>query len=56
MYIYHPRRVFLVGYGWFGGKILCFNTQIQVYRILFTDGTTDYVAAEDFDGIDLISL
>ena len=52
MYIYHPRRVFLAGYGWFEGKNLYFNTQICVYHILFTDGTTDYVAAEDFDGID----
>ena len=31
-----------------------FNTQIREYHILFTDRTTDYVAAEDFDGIDLI--
>ena len=53
MYVYHPRGVFLAGYGWFEGKILYFNAQICVYHILFTDGTTDYVAAEDFDGIDL---
>ena len=33
-----------------------FNTQIREYHILFTDGTADYVAAEDFDGIDLILL
>ena len=56
MYIYHPRRVFLAGYGWFEGKNLYFNTQIRAYHVLFTDGTTDYVAAEDFDGIDLILL
>ena len=56
MYIYHPYGVFLAGYGWFEGNILHFNTQIRAYRILFTDETTDYVAAEDFDGIDLILL
>ena len=56
MYIDHPRWVFLAGYGWFEGKILYFNTQIRVYHILFTDGTTDYVAAEDFNGIGLILL
>ena len=56
MYIYHPRGVFLAGYGWFEGKVLHFNTQIRVCHILFTDGTTDYVAAEDFDGTDLILL
>ena len=56
MYIYHPHGVFLAGYGWFEGKILYFNTQIRVYHILFTDETTDYVAVEDFDGIDLILL
>ena len=42
--------------GWFEGKILYFNTQIHVYHILFTDRTSDYVAAEDFDGIYLILL
>ena len=56
MCIYHPRGVFLAGYGWFEGKYLCFNTQIRVYHNLFTDGTTDYVAATYCDGIDLILL
>ena len=56
IYIYHLHGVFLAGYGWFEGKILYFNTQIRVYHILFTDRTTDYVPAEDFDGIDLILL
>ena len=41
MYIYHPRGVFLV----------YFNTQIYVHHILFTEGTTDYVAAENIYGI-----
>ena len=54
MYIYHSREVFLASYDWFGGKILYFNIQIHVYHILCTDGTTDYVAAEDFDGKYLI--
>ena len=40
--------------GWFEGKNLYFSTQIHDYHILFTDRTTDYVAAEDRDGIDLI--
>ena len=56
MYIYHPRGVFVAGYGWFKGNILYFNTQIRAYHILFTDKTTDCVAAGDFDGIDLILL
>ena len=56
MYIWHPRRVFLGGDGWFEGKTLYINTQIRVHHILFDNGTTDYVAAEDFDGIDLILL
>ena len=43
--------------GWFEGKILYFNTQIREHNILFTDGTPDYVAADEgFDGIDLILL
>ena len=56
MYIYHLHGVFLPGYGCFEGKILYFNTQICVYHILFTDKTTDCVAAEDFDGTDHIFL
>ena len=56
MYIYHPCRVFLAGYGWYEGKVLYFHTQIRLYLILFTGGTTDSVEAEDFDGIDLILL
>ena len=46
----------MAGYGLFEGKFLYFNTQICVYHFLFTDGTTNYVAAEDFDGIDFILL
>ena len=56
MNIYHPRGVFLAGYGWFERNILYLNTQIRVYHILFTGRTTDYVASEDFDGIDLVLL
>ena len=55
-YIYHPHGVFLAGYVWLEEKILDFHTQIRVYHIFFTGGTTDYVAAEDVDGIDLILL
>ena len=53
-YIYHLCRVFLARYGWFEGKNLYFNTQIRVYHILFTDRTTDYVPAKDFDAVDFI--
>ena len=56
MYIYNPRGVFLAGYSWFEGKASYFVTQIRVYQILFTGRTTVYVAAEDFDDIDLILL
>ena len=56
MYICHPQRVFLGGYGWFEGNILHFNTQVPVCHNLFTGKTTNYLAAEDFDGTDLISL
>ena len=56
MYIYHPRGVFLAGYGWFEGKTLYCNTQIRVYHILFTDRITNCAAAEDFDGIYFILL
>ena len=51
MYIYHQT-----GYGWFEGKVLYFNTQIHVYHILFPDGATGYVVAEDFDDIELVLL
>ena len=56
MYIYHPRGS-ISGWLWLvWRKILYFNTQIRVYHILFTERTTDYVADENFDGIDLIFL
>ena len=66
MYIHHPREVFLAGYGWFEGKKLYFNILKFVY-ITFCLTTnhchfnhrlccTSYVAAEDFDCIDLILL
>ena len=45
MYIYHPHGEFLADFGRFEGNILYFNTQIRVYHIFLTDGTTDYVAA-----------
>ena len=45
MYIYHPHGEFLADFGWFEGNILYFNTQIRVYHIFLTEGTTDYVAA-----------
>ena len=54
--IYHPCGVFLAGYDLFVGKVLYIITQSHVYHTLFTDGTTDYAAAVDFDGIDLILL
>ena len=41
---------------WPEGKILYLNTQIREYHILLTDGTTDYLAAEAFDGIGPILL
>ena len=56
MYTYHPRGVFLTGYGWFEGSILYFITHIRVYHILLTDTITNYVADGDFDGIDPMLL
>ena len=51
MYIHHPRGVFLAG---LKEKFLHFNTHTRLHHILFTDRPTDYVSAEDFDGVDLI--
>ena len=53
---YQLCGVFPAGYGWFEGKVLYFNTQIHVYHILFPDGATGYVVAEDFDDIELVLL
>ena len=55
IFIIHAEYFWLV-IGWFEEKILCFNIQIRLCHILFTDETTNYIAAEDFDGIDLILL
>ena len=53
IYIIHAAYFWLV---MVEGKVLYFNTQIHVYHNLFTEGTTDYVPAEDFDDTDLILL
>ena len=55
IFVIHAEYFWLV-IGWFEEKILYFNIQIRVCHILFTDETTNYIAAEDFDGIDLILL
>ena len=39
--------------GWFEGEIMHFNTELQEYLISFNDGTADYAATEDFNGVDL---
>ena len=39
--------------GWFEGEIMYFNTELQEYLISFNDGTADYAATEDFNGVDL---
>ena len=51
MYVYHPRGVFLAGLKEFYTLILKF-----VYITFCLLMEPDYVAAEDFDDIDLILL
>ena len=34
-------------------QIMYFNTELQEYLISFNDGTADYAATEDFNGVDL---
>ena len=40
--------------GWFIGKIKYFNTVLCEYKVDFSDGTSDYLAIQDIDGIEVI--
>ena len=39
--------------GWFMGDINYFNSNLNEYKVTFTDGTCDYIKFSDIDGIEV---
>ena len=42
--------------GWFIGDIMYFNTALKEYKVVYPDGTSDYIRKDDFDGVQIILL
>ena len=42
--------------GWFIGDIVYFNFELNEYKVEFKDGSSDYVAPTDIDGIEVIEI
>ena len=42
--------------GWFIGDIMYFNTALEEYKVVYPDGTYDYIRKDDFDGVQIILL
>ena len=42
--------------GWSEGEIMYYNNELGEYHIFFNDGTSDFVKAEDTDGVELVLL
>jgi len=40
--------------GWHTGTIQWFNTDFLEYRVLFEDGSEDYISTDDIDGVDIV--
>ncbi len=39
--------------GWFTGKIQYYNNSQNKYRVVFSDGTEDYIGVEEIDGVEI---
>ena len=42
--------------GWFTGVIEYYNTNINQYRVVYSDESEDYIGIEDIDGIEIILI
>ena len=42
--------------GWFTGVIEYYNTNINKYRVVYSDESDDYIEIEDIDGIEIILI
>ncbi len=42
--------------GWFTGVIQYFNDVLSEFKVLFQDGSVDFISLEDIDGVELILL
>ena len=39
--------------GWFTGKILYYNEQLDEYKVTFIDNTFDFIKSSDIDGVEV---
>ena len=42
--------------GWFVGNILYFNTTLKEYKVIYDDETSDFVAENDIDDVEVIVI
>ena len=42
--------------GWFIGTVSWYNSQLGKLRIVFEDGSDDYIQPDEIDGIEIIML
>ena len=42
--------------GWFTGVIEYYDTNINQYRVVYSDESEDYIGIEDIDGIEIILI
>ena len=54
--LYEQKLKTLYSNGWFTGKIDYHNNSINKYRVVFSDGTEDYIGVEDIDGVEIMLL
>ena len=41
---------------WFIVDIMYFNTALEEYKVVYPDGTSDYIRKDDFDSVQIIFL
>ena len=46
----------LYEYGWFTGTIQYFNKKLGKCRVLYNDGSEDYIGIEEIEGVEIVLL
>ena len=41
---------------WFIRDMKYFSTTLEEYKVIYPDGTPDYIATDDFDGVQVVFL
>ena len=40
--------------GWFDSTVTWYNTSLGKLRVVFADGTDDYIAIDEIDGVEIV--